>query len=34
MCDPKWVQRVYTHYSSPAYWNRTGTLDTPVKSKN
>jgi sporulation protein YlmC with PRC-barrel domain len=35
MCDPKWVQRVYTHYSSPAYWNRTGALEAPpAKSKN
>jgi sporulation protein YlmC with PRC-barrel domain len=32
MCDPKWVQRVYEHYSCPVYWNRAETSDAGAGS--
>jgi sporulation protein YlmC with PRC-barrel domain len=31
MCDPEWIQRVYEHFSCPAYWNRTGSLELEPK---
>lgn len=34
MCDPKWVQGVYGHFSCPAYWNRTGALESGTKSEH
>lgn len=34
MCDPKWVQGVYQHYSCPAYWNRTGAIEASGSPKN
>lgn len=32
MCEPKWVQRVYEHYSCPMYWTRAEKSDVGAGS--
>ncbi|MCC6407551.1 MAG: PRC-barrel domain-containing protein [Planctomycetes bacterium] len=34
MCDPKWIGRVYEHFSVPAYWNNSATPIPKIGSKN
>jgi hypothetical protein len=34
MCDPKWIGRVYDHYSCPQYWATTASIEVDQGSKN
>lgn len=34
MCDPKWISRVYGHYSCPAYWTTAKDLEVKPSPKN
>jgi len=34
MCDPKWIGRLYDHYSCPQYWTTTASIEDQGSSKN